>query len=536
MIQKLFRKDRSVLYLLLVLFAVYSGVFIYKTSFVIDGTRYFTLFDDAMVSMRYARNLAMGNGLVMNPGERVEGITNPMWTVYMAAVHLVPVPQEKVSLVIQVSAAVFLALNLIFIMKIARLVSNNVSAVSSSAMFLTAFYLPLINWSLQGMEVCVLTLMISIIVWRSLLSLQNGRFSPSVYMLLGISTIVRIDMAVPLAGIWFLLIMAQPEHRKKNIIWGGLTIVIFLGGQTMLRALYYGELLPNTYYLKMTGYPIVLRLSRGFVVWWKFIWSMNLLVFLVPVLVVILACNQCVGLLALVVGLQMLYSIYVGGDAWDDWGGSNRYIAIIMPQFFVLLSWGLYRIHGIISGLLGSREISGSKILAVIKKHSFVFLVILSFIQLNSNSNSLTLKGLFFFDLPPHAENNRTMVERANIVKKITTPEARIAVTWAGIIPYFSERYTVDILGKTDKSIARAKMRTASEDQSRYTFFLPGHLKYDYGHSLGEMKPDVVLQFWGDIQEANEYIAGKYVKIMVGNLWVYALEGSENVRWDLFSK
>ena len=534
--QPLIKKDRAILMFLLVLFAVYSGVFIYKTSFVIEGTRYFTLFDDAMVSMRYARNLAVGNGFVMNPGERVEGITNPLWAVYMAAVHLAPVPQEKISLVIQVSAAILLALNLLFIMKIARLVSKNVSAVSSSVMFLTAFYLPLINWSLQGMEVCVLTLLISIIVWKTLLSLQNGRFSPSVYVLLGISTIVRIDMAVPLGGIWLFLIMAQPEHRKKNIIWGGLTLVIFLGGQTLFRALYYGELLPNTYYLKMTGYPILYRLSRGFVVWWKFIWSMNPLIFLVPVLVVILACNQSVGLLALVVGLQMLYSIYVGGDAWDDWGGSNRYMAIIMPQFFILLSWGLYRIHGIISGLGRSPEISGSGALAVIKKHSFAFLVILSFIQLNSNAGSLTLRGLFFFDLPPHAANNRTMVERAILVKKITTPEARIAVTWAGIIPYFSERYTVDILGKTDKTIARATMRTAPVNESPYTFFLPGHLKYDYGHSIGGMKPDVVLQFWGDIQEANEFIAGNYVKIMVGNLWVYALEGSENVRWELFSK
>ncbi len=33
-----------------------------------------------MILMRYAYNLAHGNGLVWNPGERVEGITNPLWT------------------------------------------------------------------------------------------------------------------------------------------------------------------------------------------------------------------------------------------------------------------------------------------------------------------------------------------------------------------------------------------------------------------------------------------------------------------------
>ena len=35
------------------------------------------LLDDAFISFRYARNLVEGHGLVYNPGERVEGYTNP---------------------------------------------------------------------------------------------------------------------------------------------------------------------------------------------------------------------------------------------------------------------------------------------------------------------------------------------------------------------------------------------------------------------------------------------------------------------------
>ena len=37
--------------------------------------------DDAFITYRYARNLARGNGLVFNEGERVEGYTNFLWTV-----------------------------------------------------------------------------------------------------------------------------------------------------------------------------------------------------------------------------------------------------------------------------------------------------------------------------------------------------------------------------------------------------------------------------------------------------------------------
>ncbi|MGK3982234.1 hypothetical protein WME99_04315 [Sorangium sp. So ce136] len=41
--------------------------------------------DDAYISFRYAENLARGNGLVCNVGERVEGYTSFLWTVLLAA-------------------------------------------------------------------------------------------------------------------------------------------------------------------------------------------------------------------------------------------------------------------------------------------------------------------------------------------------------------------------------------------------------------------------------------------------------------------
>ena len=44
-------------------FLAWATAFIYRSSFTaFDGPRYFCLFDDAMVSMRYAWNLARENG------------------------------------------------------------------------------------------------------------------------------------------------------------------------------------------------------------------------------------------------------------------------------------------------------------------------------------------------------------------------------------------------------------------------------------------------------------------------------------------
>ena len=44
------------------------------------------LCDDAFISFRYVRNLLAGHGLVFNPGEYVEGYTNFLWIVELAAI------------------------------------------------------------------------------------------------------------------------------------------------------------------------------------------------------------------------------------------------------------------------------------------------------------------------------------------------------------------------------------------------------------------------------------------------------------------
>ena len=42
--------------------------------------------DDAYISFRYAQNAIRGHGLVFNPGERVEGFTNFLWTALMTPI------------------------------------------------------------------------------------------------------------------------------------------------------------------------------------------------------------------------------------------------------------------------------------------------------------------------------------------------------------------------------------------------------------------------------------------------------------------
>ena len=64
--------------------------------------------DDAYISFRYAQNLVNGYGLVWNHGEAVEGYTNFLWVVLIAAGMLISVPPEIAATVLSVSAAFIL--------------------------------------------------------------------------------------------------------------------------------------------------------------------------------------------------------------------------------------------------------------------------------------------------------------------------------------------------------------------------------------------------------------------------------------------
>jgi hypothetical protein len=63
--------------------------------------------DDSFISIRYAENLLNGHGLVYNAGERVEGYTNLLWTLLLAALmHLgvAPVTAAKVAGIVAYAA------------------------------------------------------------------------------------------------------------------------------------------------------------------------------------------------------------------------------------------------------------------------------------------------------------------------------------------------------------------------------------------------------------------------------------------------
>jgi hypothetical protein len=513
--------------LLLAAYAVYAAVYIYKTSFVVNGERFFMLFDDAMISMRYARSLASGYGLVWNPGgERVEGFTNPLWVVFMSLFHLLPLSASKISLPIQISGALFFIASLFFVRKIAEEISGSTFA-ALLAVFLTAFYVQLSTWSLLGMEVSLLILITTIAAWMGLRQLKTGQFSPWLYLLLGASTLVRFDMAVPYLAFLGFFFLFDGSNRRRHLLWGIPIFLLFMGGQTLWRLRYYGDLLPNTYYLKMSGAPALLRIVRGLFVYFKVAWNFNLFLFLLPFAVILFRFDRRTLLLAAVFAAMSAYSIYVGGDAWEHRGGANRFVSVVMPLYFILLAYCFEVIRRALVDYFKQPSPWASR-MSYLGVLGFALVGLVNF---NALLDTASLKEWLLVDRHGFVPGSERYVRISLVLDQITTPEAEIALVTAGIIPYVTERPYHDMMGKVDARIAHTPMRIP--ENMALIDFRPGHMKWDYAYSIGERQPDVVAQLWdGYDNPENLRWLTNYTRVDINTFPFFLRTDSPNVRWD----
>src|SRR3990172_4403199 len=159
---KAYSKQNWVFLLLSMLFVGWALVFIYHSSYVaIDGRRYFNLFDDAMISMRYAWNFSHGNGLVWNVGERVEGYTNLLMTLVMSIATFLFEKRYAV-LVVQLTGIFFMLGTAFFTLKIFQILNQKKKDVAEYLLFaVILLYYPLNFWSLMGMETGMLAFLLS---------------------------------------------------------------------------------------------------------------------------------------------------------------------------------------------------------------------------------------------------------------------------------------------------------------------------------------------------------------------------------------
>ena len=567
-------RDRRSLRLPLIVSLVCSLVFIARTAFEVNGDTYFTLFDDAMISMRYARNLAQGHGLLWNPGQApVEGYTNFLWTLWMALLQLLPIPESKMALTIMFTGVLILIANLVVVRKIAERIAPEAPLAVSLSVWLTALYYPLIYWTLRGMEVGLVTLTVSMSVLLALRLRDRVRRQDltalAALMVAGILT--RPDVVVPCAVIaGFVCWTAPPGSRRvvAMVLLGA--IVGTLALHTTFRIVYYGAPLPNTYYLKVQGAALGGRVFRGLLGLLVF----DLLHLIVPVVLsagYLLAHARKAGaasapnLLAALFVVLCAYSVYVGGDAWDNLQYANRYITPAMPGLLILSAMAidalvreqtpprrmvvqgvacLFLLVGLAAAAVPvmledlpvtplderlrmarvALTLTPVAVLALLlvptpssRRRSIVAvaLAVASVVAINGQAASIWLSHN-----ASYVHDDAWATRYGLALRAATADDATIAVTWAGAIPYFSHRSTIDLLGKSDPVIATGKRQPSIG-------FNPGHDKWDYDFSIGRLRPDVVAELWHpsdrDLQAIERY---GYIRLAP---WVFARADSTRI-------
>ena len=297
-----------------------------------------------------------------------------------------------------------------------------------------------------------------------------------------------------------------------------------IGAHTIFRYFYYGDLLPNTYYLKLTGVSLIERISRGWQVFNNLV-QKRLYTLLIPIILYIsLSINKKINkrfflLVILFCGISS-YSIYVGGDAWEWMPYPNRYITIGMPLLILAACFSVYKINShpnrliilmaLILLIIICYWLSALKIFYFFVPFIFVLALLYNFYEkkqkklpMLSIKASPVLPFLIFILIgylvnnvayrhwvsynAIHVYDDMNMTFLGCSISLNTTSDTKIAVNWAGAVPYFSNRYSIDLSGKMDKWIAKSKPATKK--------FWPGHNKWNYTYSIETYHPDIFVEY-----------------------------------------
>ncbi len=215
------------------------------------------LTDDAFISFRYARNLLEGHGLVFNPGERVEGYSNFLWTLELAAIWraLGVAPEDAAPWLSAACTAGTLGALAWWVYRLPSL--RNRGLVGWMALGLVCGSATFAVWtSGGGLETRQFTFFIVLAV--VCLSLYRDRRAGLLAASLSLAGAALTRPEGPLIAAccfgWF-FVQRMADAKRLRADWRELAylaapFVILTAAHFLFRYAYYGEWLPNTYYAK----------------------------------------------------------------------------------------------------------------------------------------------------------------------------------------------------------------------------------------------------------------------------------------------
>jgi hypothetical protein len=309
-----------------------------------------------------------------------------------------------------------------------------------------------------------------------------------------------MDMLLLVAAVQLYVLLRRGfwQMRTRGWLAGFALFCAMTIAYGLFRRFYFHDFLPNTYYLKLTGVPLAVRLLRGLSVFVTFL-RQHLAVILVALVGAgaYLRRNGRLILPLAVVLLYCAYDVYVGGDAWDGdlLIRANRFVAFVMPLVFVLFNATLNEAVAVWRRRRdwnGEAEPSGSFVLGLA---TVAALLTVNGLWLSDRTDEYW-RELTLVDRPPMTGRHQRVAGEIAIFKRMMQPAATVATAWAGIPAYFSDYRMIDILGYNDRTVAHMAP-VVPLDEDNFDAFRPGHTKWDEERLLTVQRPDGFFQIWG---------------------------------------
>ena len=411
--------------------------------------------DDAYIFLVYANNFIHGHGLTFN-GTLVEGFSSPLWVALLSLLGLTRLPLPFVLHFLGALSGLFALFaayrlgNVLLKNAWWALLAPALLAATGDFVFYTA----------SGLEEVLFTGLVALSMAEFLAdphtSLKNARLP----FLLTLTILARPEgvlfaAAIYLAG-WAFNRSLWPPVRSGLLLTGMLAPIL------ALKRLYYGYWLPNTYFVKSgSGFANILH-GKVYLAQNALRYAVIAGLFVIFLAVVLLWQRktqgwQQVGFLLAAALVWLAYVFLVGGD--NLVGG--RILVPMLPLVYAAL---VYLVQS--SGL--SFRWAGVLILLT------AAVLIFGYVQ------DEEIRG--------HAARwRRNFTVRKNIglyLKANYPPDTLVALNPAGIIPFYSELPTIDMLGLNDTAIAHHGDRDYS---------LPfGHQAGD-GEYILSRQPQIIL-------------------------------------------
>jgi len=282
------------------------------------------LSDDAFISFRYAQNWMHGNGLVFNPGERVEGYTNFLWTALVALPIPIGIAPEEASVILCMAS---LVAALAAVALIARRLGGGlpIAAVLLGANYTFACF------GTSGLE----TMFATALVWWSVeRALAESPLSAGVLGVAG-------AMARPDHAVFYLALigaMALDPGQRKHLVRFAIPLLAVYAPYFVCRWRYYGAFLPNTFYAKSaTGSYF----EQGFLYAYTFFIGSGAWAALPAAAVgwIVLRGNLLGRFLAIGLPVYAYYVMKIGGDFMY-----GRFWVVALPGLLLVAQIGMRRL------------------------------------------------------------------------------------------------------------------------------------------------------------------------------------------------